>query len=83
MEILMPKTVLAAFVMICVCTLVAKGEADSGKKLIGIMETVSGIASEAIPLAKQEFPLLDAKFKASNTTTLLLGFVLRSRRQVA
>ena len=62
---MLPSTIVfAAFVSACACTLSARAEEpDSAKQLIGIMETVSGIAREAVPLAKQEFPLLDAKFK--------------------
>jgi hypothetical protein len=38
------------FVITCICTYIAKGEEpDSGKQLIGIMETLNGLATEAVP----------------------------------
>jgi hypothetical protein len=39
--------------------------------MIGIMNIVSAIAQEVAPLAKQEFPLLDAKFKGDQFNTLV------------
>lgn len=70
---MLPSTIVfAAFVSACACTLSARAEEpDSAKQLIGIMETVSGIAREAVPLAKQEFPLLDAKFKGDQYNNLI------------
>jgi len=67
------QTVFATFVIACACTFSAGGEeSDSGKQLIGIMDTVSGIVREAVPLAKQEFPLLDAKFKGDRYNNLIV-----------
>ena len=72
MKMLPSTIVFAAFVSACACTLSARAEEpDSAKQLIGIMETVSGIAREAVPLAKQEFPLLDAKFKGDQYNNLI------------
>jgi integrase-like protein len=72
MDMLTRKTVLAALLITCVCTLIAKGEeSDSAKQLIGIMETLNGLAVEAIPLAEQEFALLDARFKGDEYSILV------------
>ena len=72
MDILLRKTVLAAFVITCVCTFSARAEApDSGKQLIATMEALNELATEEIPLAKQEFALLNARFKGDEYKTLV------------
>jgi hypothetical protein len=72
MKMLPLKTVFATFVIACACMFSTRAEeSDSTKQLIGIMDTVRGIAREAVPLAKQEFPLLDAKFKGDQYNNLI------------
>jgi hypothetical protein len=58
MKILPLKTVSVFVAFVVVGTSARAEEADSAQQLTDIMNIVSGIAREAAPLAKQEFPLL-------------------------
>jgi hypothetical protein len=64
MMMLTPKPLLAAFVITVICNFVGKGgEVTSVKPLVGALETLNTLATEAIPLAKEEFSFVAAKFK--------------------
>jgi hypothetical protein len=65
-------TTFSACLIACAWTFSARAEkSNSAKQLIGMMDTVSTIAREAVPLAKQEFPLLDAEFKGDQYNSLI------------
>jgi len=57
--------------VLIVCTCARAEEPDKSKDLISTVHQLSVIAHEAAPLAKQEFSVLDARFKGDQYNDLI------------
>jgi hypothetical protein len=61
------KMIMAVVISASISAFIAKGQDAQDKALISAMASVVEAANVALPLARQEFPVLETKFKGMNT----------------